>query len=138
MGGMLGYFIGYYFWWDGGLYSSYASLFFNHIPGFSEELFQTIQEKYNIYGFIIIFTAGFSPIPYKIFTISAGAFDISFPIFVAASIISRSARFFLIAVLLLNYGDKIRNIIERYLNSLTLIFTALLIGGYFIVKYLIK
>ncbi len=137
LGGIAGYFIGYYLWWNGSLYTSFASFFFNHIPGFSEKLFQNIQEQYNIYGFIITFTAGFSPIPYKIFTISAGAFDISFIKFVVASIISRSARFFLVAALLLKFGDKIRIFIERYFNSLTLILTFIILGAFFIIKYLI-
>ena len=77
-GGFVGYSIGHFIWWDGTNYNSFANFFFNNIPGFTEALFQKIQNQYNHYGFIIIFTAGFTPIPFKVFTISAGAFDISF------------------------------------------------------------
>ena len=79
LGGISGYFIGYYLWWNGDSYTVFADFFFTHVPGFSEILFINIQQQYNIYGFLIIFAAGFTPIPYKLFTITAGAFNISFP-----------------------------------------------------------
>ena len=137
LGGIAGYFIGHCLWWNGDVYSAIASFFFNHIPGFSEQLFVNIQKQYNTHGFMIIFTAGFTPVPYKIFTISAGAFDISFPLFAAASAISRSARFFLVALLIFKFGEKIQLFIDRYFNILTLIFTAFLIAGYILIQYII-
>ena len=137
LGGISGYLIGHYLWWDGDAYTVFAAFFFNHIPGFTEELFMNIHDQYTIHGFMIIFTAGFTPIPYKIFTISAGAFDIPFPLFVAASVISRSARFFLVSLLIFKFGEKIQIFIDRYFNILTLIFTTFLIGGYILIKYLI-
>ena len=85
IGGMLGYFIGYYLWWDNESYSKIANIFFNNVPGFNNNLFNQIQTQYNKYDFIIIFTAGFTPIPYKIFSISAGAFKISLPLFLLTS-----------------------------------------------------
>ena len=138
LGGISGYLIGHYLWWDGDAYTVFAAFFFNHIPGFTEQLFMNIHDQYTIHGFMIIFTAGFTPIPYKIFTISAGAFNISFPMFVVASAISRSARFFLLALLIFKFGEKMREFIDRYFNILTLMGTALLIGGYILVHYLIK
>jgi len=137
LGGVGGYLIGHYLWWNGDVYTEIALYFFNHIPGFSEGLFQNIKAQYNIYGFMIIFTAGFTPIPYKIFTISAGAFDISFPLFLIASSLSRSARFFLIAILLIKFGENIREFIDRYFNILTVMFIILLIVGYLLIQYVI-
>ena len=137
LGGILGYLIGHYLWWDGNMYTAFASFFFNHIPGFSEQLFVNIQERYHVHGFMIIFTAGFTPIPYKIFTISAGAFDISFPMFVVASAISRSTRFILVALLIFKFGEKIQEFIDRYFNILTLIFTVFFIGGYIMIHYVV-
>ena len=134
LGGIAGYLIGHYLWWDGDVYTAFASFFFNNIPGFSEQLFLNIQEQYNIHGFMIIFTAGFTPIPYKIFTISAGAFDISFPMFAVASAISRSARFFIVSLLILKFGEKIREFIDRHFNVLTLIFTTFIICGYIMIQ----
>ena len=138
LGAILGYGIGHFAWWTGtGEFSGLALFFFNHVPGFSEQLFYRIQEQYNQWNFWIIFTAGFTPIPYKVFTISAGAFNISFPMFVVASIISRSARFFLVAGLIRLYGDPIREFIDKYFNLLAILFTILIIGGFVIIKYLI-
>ena len=57
-GGLVGYSIGHFIWWDGTNYNSFANFFFNNIPGFTEALFQKIQNQYNNYGFIIIVTAG--------------------------------------------------------------------------------
>ena len=135
-GGLVGYSIGYFIWWDGTNYNSIANFFFNNVPGFTESLFQKIQNQYNHYGFIIIFTAGFTPIPFKVFTISAGAFDISLPLFLIASTISRSARFLLVSFLILKYGEKINYFIDRYFNLLTIIFLIILFGGYLLFNFI--
>ena len=138
VGGIAGYGIGYFAWWSGTeAYSAVAMFFFNHIPGFSEQVFLNIQEKYEIYNFLIVFTAGFTPIPFKIITISAGAFSINFPMFLLASMVSRSARFFLVALLIRKFGEPITAFIDKYFNILSLIFTILLIGGFLVLKVLI-
>ena len=138
MGGIAGYGIGYFSWWSGAeAYSAVALFFFNHIPGFSEQVFLNIQEKYEIYNFLIVFTAGFTPIPFKIITISAGAFSVNFPMFLLASTVSRSARFFLVALLIRKFGEPITAFINKYFNILSLIFTILLIGGFLVLKALI-
>lgn len=138
LGAILGYGIGHFAWWTGaGEFSGLAIFFFNHIPGFSEQLFYRIQEQYNQWNFWIIFTAGFTPIPYKVFTITAGAFNINFFMFIVASIVSRSARFFLVAGLIRLYGDPIREFIDKYFNLLAILFTILIIGGFVVIKYLI-
>jgi membrane protein YqaA with SNARE-associated domain len=135
-GGFVGYSIGHFIWWDGTNYNSFANFFFNNIPGFTEALFQKIQNQYNNYGFIIIFTAGFTPIPFKVFTISAGAFDISLPLFLIASTISRSARFFLVSFLIWKYGEKINYFIDRYFNILSILFVIILFGSYFLINFI--
>ena len=135
-GGLVGYSIGHFIWWDGTNYNSFANFFFNNIPGFTEALFQKIQSQYNHYGFIIIFTAGFTPIPFKVFTISAGAFDISLPLFLIASTISRSARFFLVSFLIWKYGEKINYFIDRYFNILSILFVIILLGSYFLINFI--
>jgi len=136
LGGLFGYLIGYLLWWNGGYpnYSSVAQFFFNAIPGFSESVFQSMKVKYDLYGFWIVFTAGFTPIPYKIFTISSGAFDLNVVTFMFASVISRSARFFLVSSLIARFGEPIKKFIDKYFNWLALIFTILLIGGFLLIK----
>ena len=138
VGGMAGYGIGYFAWWSGAeAYSVVAIFFFDHIPGFSEQVFLNIQEKYEIYNFLIVFTAGFTPIPFKIITISAGAFSVNFPMFLLASTVSRSARFFMVALLIRQFGDPLTAFIDKYFNLLSIIFTILLISGFLVLKALI-
>lgn len=129
-GGIIGYLIG------SGLWHAVADYFFTWVPGFSEAGYERVRVIYETYSFWAVFAAGFTPIPYKIFTISAGVFEISMPIFMLASFTSRGLRFFLIAGLLWRFGDPIREFIDRYFNWLAFGGTALLIGGFVALKYL--
>jgi len=138
LGGIFGYSIGHFLWWDGpGIYSSLAQFFYQSIPGFTEAAFLEIQKLYATWGFWVVFTAGFTPIPYKVITISAGAFDINFTVFVVASALSRSARFYLVSWLLWKYGKPIQAFIDRYFNLLSIAFVVLLVAGFFLIKYLL-
>ena len=84
-----------------------------------------------------MFIAGFSPIPYKVFTVAEGVFDINFGMFVLASAVSRSARFFLVATLLRIYGAPIKEFIDKRLGSLSIVFCILLVGGFALIKYVL-
>lgn len=138
LGALLGYSIGYFLWWNSpGEFSPVAIFFFNNVPGFSEKVFFDVKSLYDYYNFWIVFTAGFTPIPYKVITISSGAFDINLFVFVIASIISRGSRFFLVAFLIWKFGPSIKSFIDKYFNWLAVAFTVLLIGGFVIIKYLI-
>ncbi len=137
LGACLGYVIGNWLWWlSPENYSPFAEFFFTHIPGFSDESFIKIKSLYDEYNFMIVFTAGFTPIPFKLFTISAGAFDINFLLFIFASTVSRSARFFLVAFLIKKYGDPIKSFIDKYFNLLAIGFTILLFGGFVTLKFI--
>ena len=138
IGGIAGYSIGHFAWWSGeGIFSSLALFFFDHVPGFSVDIFQNLQSQYELNNIFIVFTAGFTPIPYKIITITAGAFNINFPMFLLASSVSRTARFFLVSLLIWKFGEPITDFIDRYFNLLTIIFTIVLIGGFLVIKLLI-
>ena len=138
LGAVLGYFIGSFLWWEGvNEFSWLANLFFDIIPGFTSKIFYSIQSKYEVWNFWIVFTAGFTPIPFKVITISAGAFDINFIFFVIASTLSRSARFFLLSILIWKFGEPMRDFIDKYFNLLAIIFMILLIGSFILIKYVI-
>ncbi len=138
MGAMFGYAVGHYLWWTpSNEFTPIAQFFFSTIPGFTESLFFDVQKMYEQYDFWIVFTAGFTPIPYKVITISSGAFNIGIPMFIIASIIGRGARFFLVAYLIWKFGPQIKSFIDKYFNWLALAFTVLLIGGFVAIKYLI-
>jgi len=96
---------------------------------------QYIKDLYMQYDAWAIGIAGFTPIPYKVFTISAGAFDINFTVFIIASAISRAARFFLVAWLIYLFGPKIKTFIDKYFNILAITFVVLLIAGFVIIKF---
>ncbi len=130
LGGAAGYAIGW------GLWEAVSGFFFRHVPGFSPEVYQKVHSLYEAHNFWVVFTAAFTPIPYKVFTIAGGVFGISFPMFMLASAIGRSARFFLVAGLLWKFGPPIRVFIDRYFNALCILATLLLIGGFLLLKYL--
>ncbi len=126
LGGLFGYFIGYYFMDAVGM--SVIDLY-----GLSGK-FHYIQSLYTQYDAWAVGIAGFTPIPYKVFTITAGAFGIDLKVFLLASLVSRSARFFIIALLVYKYGESIKGFIDKYLGWLTIIFVVLLILGFALVK----
>ncbi len=139
LGGMLGYAIGQFSWYLPGTtdYSGVAQFFFTYVPGFTAERFAYVQELYRAWDFWVVFTAGFTPIPYKVITITAGVFDLDFPMFVLASAVGRSARFFLVGALLYLFGEPIKNWIDKYFNLLSLLFVILLVGGFLVLKWLV-
>ena len=135
LGAVLGYGIGLWLWWESpGEFSLFAKFFFDNIPSFDRSVFESIKQLYDEYNFMIVFTAGFTPIPFKIFTISAGAFSIQFPLFILAASISRAARFMLVSFLINIFGNSIKYFIDKYFNLLAILFTILLFGGFFLVK----
>lgn len=106
---------------------------------FSQEAFDNVGLKYSEWNFWLVFTAGFTPIPYKLITISAGVFlgVADFWIFIIASLVSRGARFMLVAGLIYKFGAPIKKFIDKYFNLCALAFTVLLIGGFVLIKYVL-
>ena len=127
VGGMFGYLIGYAFWQAVGEY------FFIYVPGFSRELFAQICAAYEQNSVVIIFTAAFTPIPYKVFTVTAGVSKISLLPFIGASVVGRAARFFLVGILFKKFGPTVKVYIDKYLNLLTILVVII----YFLAFYLI-
>ena len=131
LGGLIGYLIGYAVW------EPVSPFFFKYVPGFTEVNFQKVMLHYQESGFWYVFMAGFTPIPYKIFTISSGVFKLNFPLFLLASAISRSLRFFLVAGLFRKFGPSIKSFIDRYFNWLAILFFFLIFGGFLLIKYML-
>ena len=99
------------------------------------ETFAAFGARYNEWGAWIVFTAGFTPFPYKVVAIASGATGLDPAIFVIASIVSRGLRFFIVAALLYWIGPPIRAFIERRLALVTIVFAALLLGGFAVANY---
>ena len=136
-GGAAGYALGHYAWLTGDGFTALAHFFYNTVPGFDEEVYRSLGTRYDEWGFVIIFTAGFTPVPYKLFTVSAGAFAVSFPLFVLASAVSRTARFMLVSALIWRYGEPVRTFIDRYFNTLATAFAVLLVLGFVVIRYVL-
>ncbi len=130
LGGIFGYFIGWALW---GLMSSF---FLTYV--FSPEAFDFVRVQYGQNAFLTILGAAITPIPYKVFTVTAGVFHINLLYLILASAIGRSARFFLEAGLVYFFGERIRNFIDKYFNLLVTLFFILVLAGFFIVKFLLK
>ncbi len=127
VGATLGYCIGHFAWITAsGEPTALAALFYEHV--FSQESFDNVGNLYDRFNFWIVFTAGFTPLPFKLFTIAGGMFDINYVMFIIASIVSRGMRFFLISWLIWKFGAPIKTFIDKYFNLLATLFTVMLIG----------
>lgn len=136
LGGLAGYAIGHFLWYDlSGNFGPVARLFFDHVPGFSVEAFEKVRVLYEEWNFWVVFTAGFTPIPYKLITITAGVFNIDLVMFTIASIAGRAGRFFLVGAALYWLGPRVQHFLEKYLEWLTLAFVVLLVAGFVVIKY---
>jgi membrane protein YqaA with SNARE-associated domain len=127
IGGMAGYVIGYQL-------MDLIGIPILNFYGVMEK-YQYIQSLYIKYDAWAVGIAGFTPIPYKVFTIAAGAFKINFPVFVLASIAGRAGRFFLVAGFIYFFGPPIKKFIDKYFNLLTFVFFGLLILGFLLIRY---
>lgn len=136
LGGMTGYALGHFAWLTGGDFTPLAHFFYDVIPGFSESVYFELGERFESWGFVIVFTAGFTPVPYKLFTVSAGAFAINFPLFVLASAVSRTARFLLVSGLIWKFGPSVKRFIDRYFNILAVAFAVVLAAGFAVLRLL--
>lgn len=128
VGGIAGYMIGYF------LYETIGRwvIDFYHL----DAQFETLRRTFIEYGAEILIVKGMTPIPYKLLTITAGVAALDIWVFIGASLISRSMRFFLVAALLYWFGEPIRTFIEKRLTLVTSAFAVALIGGFLVIKLL--
>jgi membrane protein YqaA with SNARE-associated domain len=127
-GGFLGYAIGYFFFET---FGQWLIDFYGLQGGFAQ-----FQQQFNEWGLWIILIKGMTPIPYKLVTIASGAAHFDLLTFGAASVLTRGARFYLVAVLLYVFGEPIRTFIEKHLTLVTTAFVLLIVGGFVAISYL--
>jgi membrane protein YqaA with SNARE-associated domain len=130
LGGVAGYFIGWALW------DILSEFFFAYV--FSPESFDYVGSLYKQNAFLAILGAAITPIPYKVFTVSAGVFHVNLLYLIVASATGRSSRFFLEAGLIYFFGERIRSFIDKYFNILLTLFFILIVLGVVIVKFLLK
>ena len=127
LGGILGYAIGYYLT---GLGEFILSLTGN--AGGMEEY----QCWYADWGLWVILIKGLTPIPYKLVTIASGIAEFAFPVFIAASVVTRGARFFLVAAVIKRFGPAMLPIVEKRLAMVALLLIGIIVLGLVMSHYL--
>ncbi len=127
-GGLAGYAIGAFF------YDTLGSRILEFY-GMTDK-FAVFRETYNDWGAWAVLIAGLTPFPYKVITILSGTTGLSLPVFMAASLVARGLRFFVLAGLLRYFGPPIRGFIEKHLTLVFTLFVVLLVGGFALIRYL--
>jgi len=123
-GAMVGYSIGHFAWLNAnGEFTGLAQFLFAHIPGFSENVYYKIQTAFIKWDFWILFIASLLPLPYKVFSISSGVFDMNIFMFVTATLISQGIKFYLLAYLTIKIGPRVKTFFEYKLKPIAIIST---------------
>ena len=128
VGGLFGYFIGAV------LFDTLGQPIFDFYG--NAVAVESFNQRFNDYGAWAVLVAGVTPFPYKVITIMSGWTGLSLPVFFVSSVIARGLRFFVLAGLLWKFGPPIRAFIEKYLGLLFTLFVVLLLGGFYILRYL--
>jgi membrane protein YqaA with SNARE-associated domain len=134
-GAVAGYSIGHFAWLNtNGEFTRLAQFLFNNIPGFSEAGYDKIHILYAKWDFWILFVAAALPLPFKIFSISSGVFDINLLIFCTATLISQGIKFFLLAILTIKLGPEVKKLFEFNWKPIAIIATAIIAIALVIIK----
>lgn len=130
LGGIAGWLIGTFLW------HLIDDAMFSYVPGFTHEAFEHVRALYLDNAFLAILTAAFTPIPFKVFTIASGVFEVPLATLVVASAIGRSGRFFGVATAIYVFGPTVRSFLDRYLEWITIGLFVLLVAGFYAVRFL--
>jgi membrane protein YqaA with SNARE-associated domain len=129
IGGIAGYAIGYFL-------IDHVGQPILRFYGYADQ-FQKLADTFNSWGPLILIAKGWTPFPYKVLTILAGATHMDLAAFVLASIVARAMRFYLVAGLLYWFGEPIREFIEKRLTLVTTVFVVVLVSGFVALKYVL-
>lgn len=128
LGGLLGYAIGAFF------YEEIGRPILETMG--KADAMASFNEQFNAAGFWPVLIAGLTPFPFKVITIMSGWTGLPLATFIISAVVARSLRFFIVAALLWKFGTPIRNFIERWLGLLFTLFVLILLGSFYLVKYL--
>lgn len=128
IGATIAYFLGFYLW------EAIQDFFFNYI--FSVEKFNAVKEKYDLYKEWAVFLGAFTPLPFKVFTLTAGVFKLSFSSFIFTAFLGRFIRYHLVASLFFFFGPTIKPFIDKNFNYLVVLGTIFLVAGFYTLKFL--
>lgn len=129
LGGLLGYAIGMF------LMESIGGAILQ-VFGYAGERREALEAQYAEYGLWVILIKGLTPIPYKLVTIVSGALHFSLPVFIAASIVTRGARFALVAWLFQKFGPAMGPVIEKRLGLVLLGVALVIVSGFVLLHFM--
>ncbi len=142
LGGVAGWSIGAALWQGMGtsarcMVAGGGGFFFDYVPGFSCAVFEKVSAMYRDHALVALLTAAFTPIPFKVFTLTAGVADVPLATLVTASTLGRGGRFFLVALLIRWFGPQVRTFLNTRFELVTLTLGLLLIIGFAAVRWLL-
>lgn len=129
LGALLGYAIGFF------LFEQLGRVILD-LYGLNDK-FDAFSADFNAQGWVIVLLAGFTPLPFKVITIAAGATAMPLYVLIGAAIIARSARFFIVAALLWKFGPPMKAWIEDHFALATTVVGILFVGGFAAIKFLL-
>ncbi|WPP03248.1 YqaA family protein [Methylocella tundrae] len=133
LGSVLGALLGYAI---GALLFETVGKWLIHLYGYGARV-DEMRELYAKWGWAVILVKGFTPIPFKLVTITSGLLAYSLPLFVLLSLMTRGARFFALALLLKYYGEPIKDLLDRFFAWFLLILVIIVILGFWIATHLV-
>jgi membrane protein YqaA with SNARE-associated domain len=137
VGAVAGYSIGYFAWLNAnGEFTRLAQFLLENIPGFSETAYNTIQVQYAKWDFGLLFIASLLPVPYKIFSISSGVFDINIFMFCFATLISQGAKYYILALLAIKIGPKVKELLKFRIKTFALFASACIVVAIVVIRVL--
>lgn len=141
LGAVFGYALGQGLWSSFGVFQQCPQFggggwLFAHVPGFHCHVFEKVQRLYADNAWFALFTAAFTPIPFKVFTLAAGVFSVPLTTLITASAVGRSARFFLVALIVRWVGPPAKRLIEKHFEWITVTLGVLVVGGFIVLKWL--
>jgi membrane protein YqaA with SNARE-associated domain len=127
-GSLAGYSAGYFAWLNAaGDFSGCAQYMFTVVPGFTVEGYNSIYLQFEKWGFWILFVVSFMPVPFNIFSILAGVFGINIFVYCIAILLGQGMRYYLLALLIVKLGPKVKKLFELNLKPIAIIATLCLI-----------
>jgi membrane protein YqaA with SNARE-associated domain len=134
-GSVAGYSIGHFAWINAeGNFTGFAQFIFKNIPGFSEGAYNNMHNIFEKWDYIVLFIASFLPVPFMVFSISSGVFDINLFAFCLAIFISQGIRFYLMAFLIIKLGPEVRKLLDFKFTSIAIIATACIVAAIVIIN----
>jgi membrane protein YqaA with SNARE-associated domain len=136
-GALAGYTIGHFAWFGAnGEFSGVVQFLFNNIPGFSQEIYEKVHYMYTKWDFWILSAAAATPLPYGMFSVTSGVFNINVFIFLITTLISQGIKFLFLAILTIKLGSQVKKLMELNWKPLAIIVSISVVIAILVIRVL--